>query len=124
MYTKGALIVGLGDIACKDGSIVNPGQLGGLQPGDVILQVNGTEINNSDHLSQLITDAKDTLSLQILRDGETKTISVTPVQDATDNVYRLGLWVRDSTAGIGTVTYTCLLYTSGPFANQPQIYAL
>lgn len=106
MYTKGALIVGLGDISCKDGRTVNPGRQGGLQPGDVILQVNGTEINNSDHLSQLITDAKDTLTLQILRDGETKTVSVTPVQDATDDVYRLGLWVRDSTAGIGTVTYT------------------
>ena len=105
LYTKGALVVGTGDITTPDGTTVNPGKDAGILPGDIILSINGTEVEDSDHLTALINGAKETLTASILRDGREVNVSIAPVQDAVDGQYRIGLWVRDSTAGIGTVTY-------------------
>ena len=105
MYTKGALVVGTGDIANPDGTTTNPGTRAGIQPGDVIIAVNGQEVENADHLGKLITDSTTSLHMTVLRDGHEQDIEVKPVQDAVDGKNRVGLWVRDSTAGIGTITY-------------------
>ena len=106
MYTKGALIVGTTDIVQMDGTIRNPAEESGLKPGDVILQVGDTEVEDADHLSELIESMEGgQISLGILRNGEFLQITVTAVQDESDGKYRLGLWVRDSTAGVGTLTF-------------------
>ena len=105
LYTKGALVVGTGDITTPDGTTVNPGKDAGILPGDVILSINGTEVEDSDHLTALINGAKEALTASILREGKEGNVTIAPVQDAVDGQYRIGLWVRDSTAGIGTVTY-------------------
>ena len=105
LYTKRALLEGTGDITKPDGTTVNPGKDAGILPGDIILSINGTEVEDSDHLTALINGAKETLTASILRDGREVNVSIAPVQDAVDGQYRIGLWVRDSTAGIGTVTY-------------------
>ena len=59
LYTKGALVVGTGDITTPDGTTVNPGKDAGILPGDVILSINGTEVEDSDHLTALINGAKE-----------------------------------------------------------------
>ena len=106
MYTKGALVVGTGDIANPDGTTTNPGTRAGIEPGDVIIAINGQEVENADHLGKLITGSSQSLYMTILRDGREQEVMVTPAQDAVDGKNRVGLWVRDSTAGIGTITYT------------------
>lgn len=106
MYTKGALVVGTGDIANPDGTTTNPGTEAGIEPGDVIIAVNGQEVEDADHLGDLIAGSNTSIHMTILRDGREQDVLVTPVQDAVDGKYRVGLWVRDSTAGIGTITYT------------------
>lgn len=105
LYTKGALVVGTGDVTGPEGAAVNPGKDAGIVPGDIILQVNGTEVQNSDHLTKLINGAQEALTARILREGSEQDVTIMPAQDAVDGKYRIGLWVRDSTAGIGTVTY-------------------
>ena len=105
LYTKGALVVGTGEITTSDGSTVNPGKEAGILPGDIILSINGTEVEDSDHLTELINGAKETISAGILREGTPMEVSIVPALDTVDDQYRMGLWVRDSTAGIGTVTY-------------------
>ncbi len=106
LYTDGALIVGCSDIELSDGTFVNPGKEAGLKPGDVIKSVNGTEIQNASHLTDLINNiAYGDITLGIERDGKQMMISVQSAEDSYDDKFRLGLWVRDSTAGVGTLTY-------------------
>jgi stage IV sporulation protein B len=105
MYTRGALVVTTGEIMCDDGTAVNPGKLAGIREGDVILSVNGEKIHNSNHLGELINNSREDLRITVLRADKETDLVVTPVKDSTDGKYRIGLWVRDSTAGIGTLTY-------------------
>ncbi|MHB1315581.1 MAG: SpoIVB peptidase [Christensenellales bacterium] len=106
MYTRGALIVGTTTIVEKDGTIRNPAEESGLKPGDVILQVGDESIDDADHLASLIDKMQgEQLVLKILRSGEYQMITVTAAKDENDGKYRLGLWVRDSTAGVGTLTF-------------------
>ena len=106
LYTKGALIVGIQDIEKSDGQTVNPARDAGLRAGDVIESINGIEVNDSDHLSQIINETSSgEVTLGIRRGEERFSTVIVPQLDTFDNVYRLGVWVRDSTAGVGTLTF-------------------
>ena len=105
LYTKGALVVGASDIRTAEGK-VNPAKNAGLLSGDVIEKVNGEEVLDADHLTALISEAKgETIRLQLRRNGRLLEISIEPAVDLSDNKAKLGLWVRDSTAGVGTLTF-------------------
>lgn len=102
MRTDGVLVVGTGDI----GSEGSPAALCGIQPGDVLRRVNGVTIESAEQLSELISSAGVTpLSVELLRDGASITTTMTPVADPTTGTVRMGAWVRDSTAGIGTLSF-------------------
>ena len=106
LYTKGALVVGASELIDAKGKVSNPAQEADIMPGDVIVRANGIEIKNADHLSQIINDMKDErMDVMIERNGETLTRRVQAVRDYQDGKYRLGIWVRDSTAGVGTLTF-------------------
>ena len=77
-----------------------------LRAGDVILSVNGTETENTKALGRQITGADaDTVRLEVLRAGQRLTVEAAAEVDASDGRRKLGVWVRDSTAGVGTLTY-------------------
>ena len=79
---------------------------GALRAGDVILSVGGTRIDSSRDLAQCINTAQaDTVHMQVLRGGKTVDVEASVPVDATDGQRRLGVWVRDSTAGVGTLSY-------------------
>lgn len=106
LYTKGALVVGSAEIEDSTGLMRNPAQTAGIYAGDVILRINGTDIKNADHLLELINGTNGQgLRIDFLRNDKQKNTTVVPIKDASDGKYRIGLWVRDSTAGIGTLTY-------------------
>ncbi len=106
LYTKGTLVVGRSDVTDAQGNTRNPAREADLRPGDVILQVNDEEVKNSDHLATLINQNTDApLHLSVLRGADALSLSLTPVRDREDGALRLGIWVRDSTAGVGTLTY-------------------
>jgi stage IV sporulation protein B len=106
LHTHGALIVGLSDIFDGHGTARNPAKDAGLAPGDVVEKINGTDILDAAHLQQIINDRPGERSdLVILREGSRFMVSVLPVKDPQDGKYRLGAWVRDSTAGVGTLTF-------------------
>src|SRR5690606_32923663 len=77
-----------------------------LRPGDIIEKVNGIVIKNVDHLSILIEnlDGKE-LELEIKRGNMLLQRYIRPIKNSNDGKLRLGLWVRDSTAGVGTLTF-------------------
>ncbi len=104
LYTNGALVVGGSDIMTDIGYI-NPAKEAGLLSGDVIEEVNGVSIDNSAHLTDIINDTAGVVDVTVNRNGDIFKLSITPVLDSLDNKMKIGVWVRDSTAGIGTMTF-------------------
>ena len=101
---KGALVVGYSDISTHDGLSESPGKIAGIELGDIIEEVNGENIETcSDLISKVKTCRNDELTVKILRGNSEITKKVPLIKE--DNEYKIGLWVRDSTAGIGTLTF-------------------
>lgn len=106
MFSAGALIVAFSDRSTVLGS-ENPAKEAGLRLGDLIVSAGGQTVRNNDELASAVEQAAGgSLEIVYLRDGERHTCTLTPVADSTTGVYRAGVWVRDSSAGIGTLTFT------------------
>lgn len=104
IYTNGVLVIETGDVQTNNGSI-NPSNISGIKIGDYIKRVNGNEISCNEDLSAIVADsAGETLQFDIVRDNKEKSVAVTPVL-SVENIYRIGIWVRDSSAGVGTLTF-------------------
>lgn len=105
MYTEGVFVVECAEVYLQDGSHISPAREAGLKSGDTILRVDGEKMTN---MQQLISAVKYSgggqLRLQCSRGGRRFEARVTPAVDE-EGVRRLGAWVRDSTAGIGTMSY-------------------
>ena len=105
LFTKGVIIVGISDVKTTDG-LLNPAKQSGLQKGDIILTVNRKDVNNNEELIKIVEESNgNELSAEVIRNGMKYETNIKPVKCETDNIYKLGLWVRDSSAGIGTVTF-------------------
>ena len=100
LLTEGVVVVGSSDI----GSTPSPARLAGIRAGDRIVRVNDTDITGAEQLRALISEGGEAL-VEIARGEETLVVSVEPALDVSTGAYRLGAWVRDSTAGIGTLSF-------------------
>ncbi|WP_130863733.1 SpoIVB peptidase [Bacilliculturomica massiliensis] len=105
MDVKGVLVVGLEEIEGEDGTRVNPGLEAGLQIGDSILTIDGDKVDNAAAVSEKINKVRDEVKLKIKRKDKIMNVTLSPVRSADDGRYKMGVWVRDRTAGIGTLTY-------------------
>lgn len=115
MFSDGALVVAFSDQYTSLGT-ENPAKEAGLKLGDLIVSAGGRAIRSNEELTQAITAAAgQSLSLVYRRDGQEHTTTLTPVEDAATGAYRAGVWVRDSSAGIGTMTFLEPLH--GTFAG-------
>lgn len=104
-FTKGVLVVRLADIETSAGNI-SPAKTAGLVEGDVILEINGTEVNTAEEMASEVERCKGgELNIVYRRNDEQSACVITPALCVSDKKYKTGIWVRDSTAGIGTVTY-------------------
>lgn len=105
LYTDGVLIVGLSDVMTAAGAY-NPAAAAGVCVGDTILSVNGQTVNTNRQVSKLINACGgNQVTLRLRRDGVEFEAKFLPVRPRGEEGYRAGLWVRDSTAGIGTLTF-------------------
>ena len=102
LFSDGVLVIGLAEVETA-GGMSAPGAECGLKVGDVIEEANGTEVESSEQFSALL-QCGGPVELEVSRGGEDLTLSAHPVLDE-DGMWRLGAWIRDSMAGIGTVTY-------------------
>ncbi len=104
LKSDGILVIGTGDINQKDGMTATPA-FGILQSGDYIETINGTALTDKEALmSELGKIGTSEAVLGVRRNGEEIDVKMTPVE-ADDGTYKLGVWVRDDTQGIGTMTY-------------------
>ena len=104
LYTRGVMVIRIDEVTTPSGN-QSPGKTAGLREGDMILSVDGRDVTRNRELSSLIAASEGkTLAMVIERNGEEKNIEFTPALSG-EGTYKGGLWIRDSTAGIGTVTW-------------------
>ena len=102
----GILVIGMGEVETNEGKRVVPVKDTGIKPGDFILQINRKNVDNISDLIEAINRNKGNEMHLRYRSGETyNDIQIKPAKSLDDNNYHIGLWVRDNTAGIGTLTF-------------------
>lgn len=100
LYTDGVLVVGMSEIEGK-----RPYENTGIQEGDRIIQINENDIRNTTELMKEVNDSKgNKINIKYIHEEETITTSMKPVKSGEEG-YKLGLWVRDAAAGVGTLTF-------------------
>ncbi len=105
LYTDGVLVVGMSDVQTAAGGM-NPAAAAGIRIGDTILSINGTEVTTNEDVGDCINACGGhAVTLRIRREGVEFDATFTPARPADGTGYRAGLWVRDSTAGIGMLTF-------------------
>lgn len=106
IYTDGLLVVGTDDVVSAEGN-VSPAENCGIRPGDIITHVNDEVITSVNAFSGIVSLNKgENIGLTVKRDNDIYYYSLKPVFCESENKYRCGLWLKDSTAGIGTLTFT------------------
>ncbi len=104
-HTVGIKLFARGVVVVKLPEGGTPARTGGLQTGDVIVKCGGSAVTSSEQFKALLQESGGAATdLQVRRDGDSVTLSVEPSQN-DQGVYGIGAWIRDSMAGIGTVTY-------------------
>ena len=105
LYTDGVLVVGFEDVDSEKGA-VNPAYHAGLRVRDVITHLDGRPLQSVESLSALLERGEGTpITITFTRGNTVYTATVTPVRSVSDGRFKTGMWVRDSGAGIGTVTF-------------------
>ena len=97
LFSKGVVVVKL-----SDGG--TPAKACGLRTGDVIVQCGGSTVTSSEQFQSLLQTCGGAAELEVRRNGDSMTLSVEPERN-DQGVYCIGAWIRDSMAGIGTMTY-------------------
>lgn len=102
---QGILVIGISDVDCNGQKII-PVRSSGIKPGNVITRINDKAVGSIDELVNAISNsAGKPIKINYNNGNETAEARVLPVISSDDNEYHIGLWVRDSTAGIGTLTF-------------------
>lgn len=104
MNVKGVLVVGLEEIETEN-AVVSPGYLAGMQIGDKILSINGQPVTVAADVDRIVNDQKAPLHITVLRKNEELDLKVVPVKHHQDGRYKIGVWVKEKIAGIGTLSF-------------------
>lgn len=105
LKTGGAQIIGTSEVLTENGSF-SPAAKAGLRAGDIIYKVSGVKVESITDLNEIINKSKGkNLQLEIGRGGEQFNVDVQPVKEKATDKYKIGILIRDSVSGIGTVTY-------------------
>lgn len=106
LYIRGILVVGISGVVTPEGREIIPVKSTNIEPGDFIIEINNKKIEKISDLSKIVEEAgTKEVQLKYIHENRIITEKAVPAQSVEDGKHRLGLWVRDSTAGIGTLTY-------------------
>mgnify|MGYP000033145716 FL=1 len=105
LFTQGVLVVGISQIQGEDNKIYKPYEEAGIEQGDSIIKINNEEIDSTEELLACISKCNGkAMDITYLKNGETIEKQITPVK-TSKHTYKLGLWVRDAAAGVGTLSF-------------------
>jgi len=106
--SKGVLVVGLSSITDVKGRKCSPAAECGFEVGDKIIDIDGKQVEKERDIINYLNNRQDKdakIKVIVERNGEKHYFSLKPVKCEEDNIYRIGLWVRDNIAGVGTMTF-------------------
>ena len=107
LFSDGVVVVGTSEVVTAEGK-TDPAKACGLRAGDVITHINSTEVDTIEEVEALLQQSEGgPLSISALRDDRQLRLNARAVFCPEDGTYKLGAWIRDSMAGIGTVTFYC-----------------
>lgn len=105
LFSQGVMVVGLTDVVTDCGE-QSPAKECGLRQGDIITHIDDHRVDTIEQVQAVLQDTGgEEVELSISRQGRNLKAQATAAQCTQDGSYRLGAWIRDSMAGIGTVTY-------------------
>ena len=105
LYTNGVLVVGMSEIYGENNQVYKPYENSGIKEGDTITKINGENIVSTDDMTECINASKGKeINITYIHNNKTLETKITPVETDKNN-YKVGLWVRDTAAGVGTATF-------------------
>lgn len=107
LHREGVLVVGEAPVSSQGGELSPAGEAG-IREGDIILAINGRQVMSESDVRELVNEAGgagEKLNVRIKRNGREFNVGLTPDYCRKTGRYRVGLLVRDSTAGVGTLTF-------------------
>lgn len=108
LHATGVLIAGMSTVEDANGNQYNPAKEAGIKVGDVLLSINGTPVKTEYQVRDMVIQAgknNKSLQLDLERQGKKITTKITPIYNKNTQQYALGLLIRDSAAGVGTLTF-------------------
>lgn len=106
--SKGVLVVGLSSITDIKGRRCSPAADAGFEAGDKIIEIDGNQVEKERDIIDYLNNRRNTedrVKVLVEKEGSKHNIYVKPVKCEEDSIYRIGLWVRDNIAGVGTMTF-------------------
>ncbi|MFI3253199.1 MAG: SpoIVB peptidase [Eubacteriales bacterium] len=104
LFSDGVVVVGMSPVETIEGQL-QPAKEAGLKVGDIVTKINGTEVDTIENVQEILEEAQDNpLALAVVRSGKELQITAVAVE-TPEGEHKLGLWLRDSMAGIGTLTF-------------------
>ena len=105
LITEGVMVIGLSEVDCCEGK-VSPASNSGIKAGDVIISINGNKMTSNQTIANAIMKSQgEKIVVEIRRNSKIMVFEVEPKYSLSDSCYKAGMWVRDSSAGIGTITF-------------------
>ncbi len=105
LYTNGVLVVGMSEIESETNEMYKPYEDSDIKEGDKIVEINNQEIDSIETLKSVVNSSQgNDLIIKYVRDGAILTSTIKPVK-ASQSEYKIGLWVRDTATGVGTISF-------------------
>lgn len=108
LHSQGVIVVGISPVLNTKDQYVTPAKDSGIVVGDVMLSINGNPVQSDAQVAELIDESgknNQPIDVLIKRGDNRLHVSLTPVLCKDTKRYRIGLFVRDSAAGVGTLTF-------------------
>ena len=105
IYSEGVMVVGITDVDSHNG-LVNPATAAGIKQGDIIISINGIAVSSNEEVAKIIEKSNGKKQSFLIKRNNTESfVEVVPIKSSSEDKYKIGIWVRDSSAGIGTLTF-------------------
>ncbi len=105
ILSSGVMVIGFNDVETYDGAY-SPAKNAGIKVGDIILSIDGKSVSSNNDVVKAVTEGcGQAMEFSVKRGDKVFNVTVKSAKSRLDNKYKIGLWVRDSSAGIGTLTF-------------------
>lgn len=108
IQSEGVTVVGISDILGQFGQKTNPAVDAGIKTGDIILKIDGIPVKGEEEVREIVARAGAAgrpLTVEYRRGQEVGTAKVLPAYCSETMRYRIGLFIKDGAAGVGTMTF-------------------